>query len=591
MLPFLATPWALAALAALPALAAIYWLRGRSRRLPVSSLMLWADQQEARPGGLRVEKLQTPLLFFLELIALALLAVAAADPQAATGREARPLVVVLDDSYSMRAGGDESPREKAAAALKEELERAGHYAVRFVLAGSRPQALGEPVRTPAEALALLGGWKCRAPDARLDDAVGFATELGGPRAVLVVLTDHEPAAPPEKGRVRWWAFGSPQPNVAFVSAARSGRPGQERCLLEVANLSAEAQTTTLVIEAGGGVLRRDALALKPRQTRRLVLKLPAGTPDVTARIGADALDIDNRVTLVREERPPVRAEVRIRDEVLRPLVEKALRATGRAELGPGRPDWLFTDREDAGADDPDTWVLRLLVEKDAEAFVGPFILDRTHPLTEGLSLQGAVWGAGKAGALPGRPVILAGNVPLLTDAELATGRHDLRLRLRPDLSTLQDTPEWPILVWNLVEWRAAQASGLSRTNLRLGEATVLHVEAGLERAVVVGPDGAERVVPAHGREVVLRPDEVGLYRVLSAGGKHAFAVNALNRRESDLGGCASGRWGEWAEDAAAGLEARGIAWVLLLMVAALLTLHLALAARGHGRTAVPEGAP
>jgi hypothetical protein len=581
MLPFFATPWALAALAALPALAAIYWLRGRSRRVPVSSLLLWADQQQARPGGLRVERLQTPLLFFLEILALALLSVAAADPQAATGQEARPLVVVLDDSYSMQAGGDDAPRSRATAALREELDRGGHYAVRFVLAGSRPQALGEPVRTAAEALALLDGWRCRSPDARLEEAVGVATELGGPRAFLLVLSDHAPAAAPDRGRVRWWAFGTARPNVAFVSAARAGRAGQERCLLEVANLADEPQTSALTVEAGGvGVLHHGTLKLAPRQTRRLLLKLPAAAGAVTARLDDDALDIDNRVTLVREARPPVRAEVRVRDEALRPLLEKALRATGRAELGPGRPDLLFTDQEGAGVEDPDTWPVRLMVAKDAEAFVGPFVLDRSHPLTDGLSLRGVVWGAGRSGSLPGRPVVLAGNVPLLCDAETAAGGHALGLRFRPDLSTLQDTPEWPVLVWNLVAWRAAEAPGLARANLRLGDAAVLKVPAGLEAAVVTAPDGSRQTVPAHGRQVILRPEEVGRYEVLSAASKHAFAVNALSARESDLTGCVTGRWGEWAEDAGGWLEARGLSWLLLLLVVGLLTAHLALLARG-----------
>ena len=48
MLPVFLTPWALAGLVALPALAVIYYLRSRFRRQPVSSLMLWQRQREAR---------------------------------------------------------------------------------------------------------------------------------------------------------------------------------------------------------------------------------------------------------------------------------------------------------------------------------------------------------------------------------------------------------------------------------------------------------------------------------------------------------------------------------------------------------------
>ena len=46
-------------------------------------------------------------------------------------------------------------------------------------------------------------------------------------ALLLVLTDQAPPenTVPEKGRMQWWAFGSPRPNLAFVNAARTSRGG------------------------------------------------------------------------------------------------------------------------------------------------------------------------------------------------------------------------------------------------------------------------------------------------------------------------------------------------------------------------------
>src|SRR5688572_4218717 len=121
MLPLFATPWAFAALLAVPTLTALYWLRNSYRQVPVSSLMLWRDLVESRASGLRVQRLQTPLLFFLELAALILLAIAATGPRLEVGAGHWPLVVVLDDSFSMRAGGDDSPRARAGLALDNEL--------------------------------------------------------------------------------------------------------------------------------------------------------------------------------------------------------------------------------------------------------------------------------------------------------------------------------------------------------------------------------------------------------------------------------------------------------------------------------------
>jgi hypothetical protein len=444
MLPFFATPWALLALAGVPALAAIYWLRHRFRRVPVSSLMLWLDEKEAREGGLRVRRLQTPLTFFLELLAVLLVVLAAAGPRVLTEEDTRPLVIVLDDSFSMRAGGADSARNRAVAAIEQELREGRRYAVRFVQAGQTPQLLGEPVQTAGQARELLDRWQCRSPAAPLERAAAFAAEIGGGRSLILVVTDRAPASEPERGRVRWWAFGEPRPNIAFVNAARTPFEGTERCLLEVANLSGAARTTTLRVSAGGKVIHRARLTLAPHETRRVLWRLKTGTPTLTARIDDDALDIDNRVTLLAAAHKPVRVAVRLRDAALQTLVEKALRATGKAALTNIRPDLVFTDREDDAAGGPDAWRVRLLAEKEAVAFAGPFVLDRSHPLTEGLSLQGVIWGGGKTERLPGLPVVLAGNVPLLTDTADPTGRHDLCLRLRPDLSTLpQSLPQSP----------------------------------------------------------------------------------------------------------------------------------------------------
>src|SRR5262249_35468230 len=123
MLPVFVYPLAFFGLLALPALAAIYWLRNRHRRHVVSSLLLWADPREAREGGPRIRPLQTPLVFFLELLLLLLLVLAAAGPYVPSEQGARPIVVVLDDSFSMVAGGADSARNRAVTALREEFRR------------------------------------------------------------------------------------------------------------------------------------------------------------------------------------------------------------------------------------------------------------------------------------------------------------------------------------------------------------------------------------------------------------------------------------------------------------------------------------
>ncbi len=125
-MPILAYPLALLAMTALPAAAAIYLFRNRSRRQPVSSLMFWMDHKVAREGGRKMDKIQTPLLLLLEILALLMLALAASGPRALLWRDKLPVVVVLDDSWSMQAGGPQaSPRQEAIDAIADELAGSG----------------------------------------------------------------------------------------------------------------------------------------------------------------------------------------------------------------------------------------------------------------------------------------------------------------------------------------------------------------------------------------------------------------------------------------------------------------------------------
>jgi hypothetical protein len=267
--------------------------------------------------------------------------------------------------------------------------------------------------------------------------------------------------------------------------------------------------------------------------------------------------------------------------VTRALFERAVASSPNASLSADKPDLVITDEsdpkiEDAGASE--AWTLQIIGEKDAASFLGPFVIDRSHPLSEGLSLGGVVWGAGKSRRLAGAPVVNAGDVPLLTDIERA-GRHELRLRLRPDLSTLQESPNWPILIWNLINWRAQVGPGLRQRNLRLGGDAALTVEPGVESVRVVDPRRGARRLPARDNEVLIRADVAGVYEITANQNEYSFAANALQREESDLTRASSGRWGNWANSTALQWEYRGVAWVLLLLALSTLAVHAWLIAR------------
>ena len=588
MIPTFTFPLGFLSLFAIAGLAAIYLLRTRSRRYPVSSLMLWVNQQQARQGGLRVERLQTPLLFFLELLAIILLALAVAAPIIRTTQGTIPLMVVLDNSFSMLAGVDETPKSRAITALEEELAPPGFnpfvrrsYAVRYVLAGTEPQVLNEEARTVDEAIDQLEAWRCLSPSADLGAAISLAAELGGQRTLILVLTDESPPQILGEDRMRWWAFGIPHSNMAFVNAARTAADSGERCLLEITNLSPHASRTELIVEVEGAAaqksippLHRSTLEAEPRVTRRIFLNLPPKTPTLRARIGDDVLVVDNEVVLLPQHPKPVLVDVRIQEPRLRSLIEHALASTDRALSVNTEPELVFLDEAAVADDSTEAWSVRVISEPESSAYLGPFVINLTHPLTEGLSLGGVVWGAGVKEQFLGTPIITAGNVPLLTDTERFAGVHEIRLRLRPDLSTLQNSPNWPILMWNLLQWRASQTPGLERANLRLGEFAVLKTKLGITSVEVVSPDGGTFTQPVVDRTINRKAEAVGVYEIRAGLDKYAFSSNALYQAESDLTDRVTGRWGDWGEETLRWWGYQSFAWFFLLLAIGILTLHL-----------------
>ena len=202
-------------------------------------------------------------------------------------------------------------------------------------------------------------------------------------------------------------------------------------------------------------------------------------------------------------------------------------------------------------------------------------------MTEGVSLGGVVWGAGKS-ELVGTPIITAGNIVLLTDVERA-GTHELRLRLRPEISTLQETPNWPILIWNVLAWRASITPGLRQANVRLGGEANLTVASGVQSINLSDPQRKSRQLAVRDQTVTIKVDTAGIYELKADQSKYDFAANAISREESDLTAATSGSWGNWTNAPSLQWEYRSAVWLLLLVVLMVLVVHAWLIARQPSR--------
>jgi len=380
------SPLAFIAFSAIPALVVIYLLRSRFRIHNVSSLMLWEVQKKARKGGLHISRIQTPLLFLLELLTIIMLVLAAAGPMVRSNKDTRVFIIVLDNSFSMLANDGTTPRDRAIGELKKLLTESGDFQARFILAGKTPQLLGEPVKKTSKAIDILDSWKCLAPIADLDQAITLGAELAGKTARMLVITDHKPDNLAKQGRLEWWAFGKPLSNLAFVNANKTSFEGKDRCFLAVANLSDKPTKTTLIVESldSSQKIMQKSVELKSNQVYRTFFEPKIDSIPLQARLEHDSLDIDNEIILLSEPPKPLRIQVKIQNEPLRLAVHKAIDAAKITHLTSIEPQLLITDVPQPASAGLDLWTAQIISEPNAAAYLGPFVLDRSHPLSQGL---------------------------------------------------------------------------------------------------------------------------------------------------------------------------------------------------------------
>ncbi len=570
------SPIFLTGLLGVPVLCAIYLFRNKFRTFEVSSLMLWDAGSRSREGGLKLRFIETPLLFLIELLVILLLVGAAAGLMLRSKKDTSVVIVVLDDSFSMLAGADTTARDRAAEAVIEFLADSGRFDARFILAGQSCRLLADSVTTTAQALQLLQDWTCMSPTADLDRAITLAAELAPKAGRLLVVTDHQPADVIEKGRLEWWSFGRALPNTGFVNAARSTSDGKSRCFWAIANLSPRPARTTLIVRSleSGAELMREDLSLDPAQIRRMFVELGVTTGPIQVELDGDSLALDDRIVLLPPLERKVRVRVRIDDEKLRSLVVKAIESSGAGDVTSISPEIVIGEKGKAISTADACWKLEIISDPNASAYIGPFVMNRSHPLTEGLSLDGVIWGASKRQAFIGQTVIAAGNVPLVTDKQLGDGTHELKMYLNAEYSNVQFSSNWPVLIWNLLNWRRSGFKGLSRSNYVLGEAVIFQRKQLGEQLTLTAPNGKKTDIEIQTERLVLGDLQAGLYRIDE--GKqstHRFAINAMSYSESDLTGAVTDKWGKWQEASLFWWQWRPLDWFLLLGALMLLSVH------------------
>ncbi|MBN2841743.1 MAG: BatA and WFA domain-containing protein [Sedimentisphaerales bacterium] len=514
---FLGYPLALWALSSLPVLGGIYWLRNRYKQVTISSSFLWDQYNLASMGGRKFQRLQTPLLFILEMIILTLLAVAGAEPLLPLGGVSRELVIVLDDSWSMQAkAGDHSFREAALEKIYQEFGTVSNTRAAVVLAGRNASLAGSDLTDKAALEKALEKWTCGSYASDLSGGIALAGGISTQKVdVLVVsdkLPDYELAA---DSRILWQSVGRSADNMAITNAfRRSDENGSELLMLEIAARGSGQMTRQLVIEAqtseGFAQLHSQEVAPEPGTALRLAISVPQTRVSLKVSLTGrpDALSADDTAVLLSTHQPPLRVAVSLNDSDSLNYVKAVVESSGLCEITTTNPELVISDEIEYLEKPGQSWQMVLLKEPDAVSFGSPFLLDSASPILDGTGFAGVIWGAAreykvpaavvpadatatenKADAIiPGKPLVMAGNITLLSLVEVSGRRNDLLMRWNPQVSTLQNTITFPVIFANYFQLCLQSRSGIVQANVNTGDDMVINLPPQTVSLAMTAPD-------------------------------------------------------------------------------------------------------
>ena len=579
---YFANPWGLLGLAALPLIVVIHLYHRRYPPLFVAGLHLWGIETHTTTAGRTRERLPITPSLICELLAALILSLVLSDPRWGDVGKVVHLVVVLDNSASMSSrppGLDEkSFRDAAVIELDRRVQRLPRGSVITLLrTGRRPEMLAGPAVAWDEAKPKLDDWHPALPKHDFQPTWDFAAQLAAETGQLLFLTD---VVPDEKVPVPQLmevvSVGRALENVS-ISAARwdfDSRTAKGRVFIRLTNHGQRAANVRVAGAVGEQSIFQQTISLAAGVAAPLEVEVPGGLGRLVIKTEAigDGLPLDDRIELIE---PKVRT---LHVAVALPKESPALKAVQRVLRGV--PDVSLSDAESAeliiapAQPSPpsrrELWWLGIgpfdsseAARKAATDLIGPYILEKQNPLLDGLTLSGVVWGGVQPLKLDVAPIITAGQHPLLSRLN-GTRTTAYLLNLDFARTNLAESPDWPILLSNLIELRRDNLPGLRRWNYRLNEEIRFRlIEDAPPAATTPAADAAKTadnsnesasrpLLLVHGNQkrplaratiVEVPPlDEAAVYTILDGERPLGeFAVNFYDADESTLTGLRPGR--------------------------------------------------
>ena len=304
MLPIFANPAGLWALLGVPAILAIHFLQQRARIARTSTWFLIEKLAPDSARGRTWDRLRSSRVFWLQLLAVLLVAWVLGEPRWIRAESAQTVVVVLDASASMDAF-----RAPALAAAERELDLADGLAARttWVIMTTNPR---EPAlyrgSARAAASAALARWQPEIGRHDPGPALRLARTLAGATGRTLFVTDTRAKVPADQ---RAAGVGHPIENVGFAGATlvRDDTGATWRALVK--NHATATQRRSWHITAGETVSPAQTIELAPGALTEISARFPPGVERATVVLSADGFGLDDRLPLLVPRAKPLTVAV------------------------------------------------------------------------------------------------------------------------------------------------------------------------------------------------------------------------------------------------------------------------------------------
>jgi hypothetical protein len=538
-------PSALYGLFALPLLLIPYLMRRKPRRYIFSSLYMFTALG-ATPSARPFKRLRLPLIFFLQLLLLALMVLALGEPVFTT-RPAK-VAIVLDNSASMQAleGGKSrfTLAQEKAAGIFADLGLGA--ALDIYLTAPRLERFGQQSFSPAEAARALRGLKpLDVGEAPLDYGNALAVLAREHQYDRVYLLTDRPAQG-QGGAARVITVGRAQPNLALTGFSVHPVSLAETRLdasAEVANFSDKDARVKLTLRGGGASLATREIAVKAGARASASFEGLGTHSYYEAEIQTgDALALDDRRFAVAS----ATKNLRILAVSPRPQQLTSLRAISGVELDIVAPDdYEKTDRSRYGLEIFHFAAPTVLPRNPALFILPPeqndlveFVAAAANPVSGwrdghritryvNFSLFRPRYARALKPRVPGDSVIRSAEGPLAY-AITKQGVNYLVLGFDPLPYLGQENLPMSIFTLNVLDWFFAFSG-------ERGSATgeLISVRGAQSDDRIITPAG-ERFSLQRGMNAFAGTVHQGIYQLVRANEKHLLAVNLRDVDESDL---------------------------------------------------------